>query len=116
MNEPTETGLQNTLDQFWNALQDLTTQTENSGARDVVAARGQMVAETINYYYNSLTQVQGDIGDQIGIKVDEVNALIEKIDHLNQKIADVEPHGYVPNDLYDERDLLVDRAIRSGQY
>ncbi len=108
MNEPTETGLQNTLDQFWNALQDLTTQTENSGARDVVAARGQMVAETFNYYYNTLTQVQGNIGDQIGIKVEEVNALIEKIDHLNKSIADVEPHGYVPNDLYDERDLLVD--------
>lgn len=108
MNEPTESGLQNSLDQFWNALQDLTTQTENSGARDVVAARGQMVAETINYYYNTLSQVQGDIGEQVGIKVDEVNDLIGKIDRLNRNIADVEPHGYVPNDLYDERDMLVD--------
>lgn len=108
MNEPTDSGLQNTLDKFWNALQDLTTQTENSGARDVVAARGQMVAETINYYYNSLTQVQGDIGNQVNIKVEEINDLIAKIDNLNKQIADVEPHGYVPNDLYDERDLLVD--------
>lgn len=108
MNEPSESGLQTALDQFWSALQDLTTQTENSGARDVVAARGQMVAETINYYYNTLTQVQNDIGNEVKIKVEEINALIEKIDALNRKIADVEPHGYVPNDLYDERDLLVD--------
>lgn len=108
MNEPTTSGLQNTLDLFWKSLQDLTTQTENSGARDVVASRGQMVAETINYYYNTLTQVQGDIGSQVETKVKEVNALLEKIDALNQRIADVEPHGYLPNDLYDERDSLVD--------
>lgn len=108
MNEPTESGLQSTLDEFWNSLQDLTTQTENSGARNVVAATGQMVAETINYYYNSLTQIQDDIGNQVDVKVQEINSLISQIDNINKRIADVEPHGYLPNDLYDERDLLVD--------
>lgn len=109
MNEPSETGLQSTLDSFWKSLQDLTTQTENSGARDVVAANGQMVAETINYYYNSLKQVQKDIGAQVGVKAEEVNTLVKQINQLNEQIASVEPHGYLPNDLYDERDTLVDK-------
>ena len=27
---------------------------------------------------------------------------------MNKQIGSVEPHGYLPNDLYDERDRLVD--------
>lgn len=112
MNEPTESGLQATLDKFWNSLQDLTSNTENSGARDVVAASGQMVADTLNYYYNSLTRVQDDIGKQIGVKQDEINALIGNIDEINRQISGVEPNGYLPNDLYDQRDLLVDNLSK----
>lgn len=112
MNEPSESGLHSTLEKFWNALQDIASHTENSGARDVVAATGQMVAETFNYYYNSLSRVQQDIGSQLNVKVDEVNAIVEKIDNLNQRIADVEPHGYLPNDLYDQRDQLVDQLSK----
>jgi flagellar hook-associated protein 1 FlgK len=108
MNEPSESGLHSTLEKFWNALQDLSSHTENTGARDVVAASGQMVADTLNYYYNSLTRVQDDIGSQAEVKVEEINAIVSQIDHLNKQIAAVEPHGYLPNDLYDERDMLVD--------
>ncbi|CAM3556266.1 flagellar hook-associated protein FlgK [Aeromicrobium ponti] len=112
MNEPSENGLHSTLEKFWNALQDLSSHTENTGARDVVAATGQMVADTLNYYHNSLTRVQEDIGSQIGVKVDEINAIVGQIDHLNKQIAEVEPHGYLPNDLYDERDVLVDQLSK----
>lgn len=108
MNEPSESGLYSTLEKFWNSLQDVASHTENTGARDVVAASGQMVADTLNYYYNSLTRVQDDIGSQIDVKMEEVNSIVSKIDNLNKQIAEVEPHGYLPNDLYDERDLLVD--------
>ncbi|OMF61484.1 flagellar hook-associated protein FlgK [Paenibacillus sp. FSL R5-0490] len=108
INEPSENGLHSTLEKFWNALQDLSSHTENTGARDVVAATGQMVADTLNYYHNSLSRVQEDIGNQVAVKVDEINAIVAQIDHLNKQIASVEPHGYMPNDLYDERDLLVD--------
>ncbi|MDQ7861641.1 hypothetical protein RCO48_13420 [Peribacillus frigoritolerans] len=67
-----------------------------------------MVADTLNYYYNSLTNVQTDIGNQINVKANEINTLISSIDQLNQQISKVEPHGYIPNDLYDKRDVLVD--------
>ncbi|MFJ5623486.1 flagellar hook-associated protein FlgK [Peribacillus loiseleuriae] len=108
MNEPTESGLQATLDKFWKSLQDLSTNTENSGARAVVAANGQMVADTLNYYYNSLTSVQKDIGNQITVKEQEINSILENISEVNRQISEVEPNGYLPNDLYDKRDALVD--------
>lgn len=112
MNEPSKEGLQNTLSQFWKSLQGLANHTENSGARDVVASTGQMVADTLNYYYNSLTRVQVDIGQQIDVKTKEVNAVVSQIAELNKQIAAVEPHGYLPNDLYDQRDLLVDQLSK----
>ncbi|MBA9026724.1 flagellar hook-associated protein FlgK [Peribacillus huizhouensis] len=108
MNEPTETGLQATLDKFWKSLQDLSTNTENSGARSVVAASGQMVADTLNYYYNSLTSVQKDIGNQITVKEQEINSILVNISEVNRQISEVEPNGFLPNDLYDKRDSLVD--------
>ncbi|RRN74887.1 flagellar hook-associated protein FlgK [Peribacillus simplex] len=109
MNEPTDSGLASTMEKFWNSLQGLTANTENSGAREVVASTGVMVADTLNYYYKSLTSVQTDIGNQINVKANEINTLISSIDQLNQQISKVEPHGYIPNDLYDQRDVLVDQ-------
>ncbi|MEK4538838.1 flagellar hook-associated protein FlgK [Peribacillus sp. FSL K6-1552] len=108
MNEPTDSGLAAMMEKFWNSLQGLTANTENSGAREVVASTGVMVADTLNYYYNSLKSVQTDIGNQINVKANEINLLISSIDQLNQQISKVEPHGIIPNELYDKRDLLVD--------
>lgn len=109
MNEPTNSGLHAVMEKFWNSLQDLAAHTENSGARDVVAANGQMVADTLNYYFNSLTRVQEDLGNEIIVKEKEINKLTEQIARLNKQISEIEPQGYIPNDLYDERDRLVDQ-------
>ncbi|MFJ8266888.1 flagellar hook-associated protein FlgK [Peribacillus asahii] len=109
LNDPSESGLLNTMNTFWNSLEDLTTNTDNAGARAVVASSGQMVAETLNYYYNSLTSVQEDIRYQIGVEESGINTIISNIQRINEDISKVEPHGFIPNDLYDERDVLVDQ-------
>ncbi|QOY37015.1 flagellar hook-associated protein FlgK [Anaerobacillus isosaccharinicus] len=109
MNEPTEDGLAKTLDRFWTSLQDLSVHPEDSGARSVVRQRGIAVAETFNYTADSLKAVQRDMKSQINVTVNEVNSLARQINNLNKQIASVEPHGFLPNDLYDQRDALVDR-------
>ena len=109
MNEPSNSGLSNVMDKFWSALQDLANHTENTGAREVVATTGKMVADTFNYYYNSLNRIKNDLGTEINVTVKEINTLISQINELNEQIARVEPHGQLPNDLYDKRDLLVDQ-------
>jgi flagellar hook-associated protein 1 len=109
MNEPTEDGLAKTLDRFWSSLQDLSVHPEDSGARSVVRQRGMALAETFNYTADSLKAVQRDMKEQINVTLNEVNSLARQINNLNKQIASVEPHGYLPNDLYDQRDLLVDR-------
>ena len=108
MNEPSDNGLAKTLDRFWQSLHDLSASPEDSGARSVVRQRGLAVAETFNYLSNSLTAIQGDIKAQADIATKELNALLDDINSINKQISEVEPHGYLPNTLYDERDKLVD--------
>jgi flagellar hook-associated protein 1 FlgK len=97
------------MDQFWQALQDLSVNPENEGARSVVRQRGLAVVETFHYLYDSLSQIKQDLGSQIGVTITEINSLAQQISKINQQISEIEPHGYLPNDLYDERDRLVDQ-------
>ncbi|MGD7043342.1 flagellar hook-associated protein FlgK [Jeotgalibacillus proteolyticus] len=108
MNEPTTNGLSAVMGEFWQSLQDLSVNPENTGARGVVLERGQAVVDTFHYASDSLKTIQKDIGSEIGIGLKSVNSLLEQISGLNSQIAGVEPHGYLPNDLYDKRDALVD--------
>jgi flagellar hook-associated protein 1 len=109
MNEPSDSGLANTMDQFWQSLQDLSADPTNSGARSVVRERGQAVADTFNYLSNSLTTVQQDQKEQIDVTTNQINSITSQLDQLNKQIGAVEPNGYLPNDLYDKRDQLLDQ-------
>ncbi len=112
MNEPSDNGLSKTMDQFWQALQDLSVNPENEGARSVVRQRGLAVVETFHYLYDSLSQIKNDLGHEIGVTITEINSLAQQISKINQQISEIEPHGYLPNDLYDERDRLIDELSK----
>ncbi|TKC17032.1 flagellar hook-associated protein FlgK [Robertmurraya kyonggiensis] len=109
MNEPTENGLSSVMGEFWQSLQDLATYPENEGTRQVTLERGQAVADTFHFLSESLTTIKNDIGNEVSVNLKEINSILKQIAELNKQIGDVEPHGYLPNDLYDQRDALVDQ-------
>ena len=45
---------------------------------------------------------------KLNMSEQNVNSIIRQINQVNKQIGSVEPHGLTPNDLYDERDRLVD--------
>lgn len=112
MNEPSENGLSAVMGEFWQSLQDLSTYPENEGTRQVVLQRGQAVVDTFHHLNDSLTSIKDDFKNEIGVNLKEINSLLKQIGDLNQQIGEVEPHGYLPNDLYDQRDLLVDQLSK----
>ncbi|WP_270583274.1 flagellar hook-associated protein FlgK [Bacillus smithii] len=108
--EPSDNdGLSAVMNEFWQSLQDLSVNPENEGARSVVLQRAQGVVDTFHYLSNSISDIQGDLGNQISVGIKDVNSILKQITELNQQIGAVEPNGYLPNDLYDERDRLVDQ-------
>ncbi|MEH7384279.1 flagellar hook-associated protein FlgK [Bacillus sp. JJ1521] len=109
MNEPSTEGLSASLDEFWKKLQDLAADPQNTGARDVVLTQGQAVADSFKYIADSLNGVRDNIKSEIDLSVSTINSIAAQINGLNQQINSIEPIGYLPNDLYDERDRLIDQ-------
>lgn len=108
MSEPSDFGLNVSLDQFWKSLQDLSTNPENSGTRKVVVQRGVAVAESFNYIHKQLSDIQGNLKNEIIVSTKDINSILDQIASLNGQIQSIEPNGYIPNDLYDSRDNLLD--------
>ncbi|MDW0112595.1 flagellar hook-associated protein FlgK [Sporosarcina saromensis] len=106
--EPSAYGLQQSLSDFWQSLQTLAANPENGGARAVAVERGVAVADSFNYIHKSLSEIQTNLGKEIGVTTKNVNSILKQIGELNKQIAQVEPNGYMPNDLYDARDNLLD--------
>ncbi|MDF2683781.1 MAG: flgK [Brevibacillus sp.] len=112
MNEPSDTGLQKVMDQMWQAWQDLAKDPTDTSARAVLRERSKAVADTFNTTYKHLQEVQTDLDNVVNVKAIEINSLGQQIASLNNQISNVVPHGYQPNDLYDQRDVLVDKLSK----
>lgn len=105
----TKSSLSNTMEAFWESLQDLSTNPEDVSARSVVLERGQTLTDTFHYLNSTLSQYKTDVGSEISVAVNDINSTLKQISDLNKQIAELEPNGYLPNDLYDKRDSLVDK-------
>jgi flagellar hook-associated protein 1 len=115
LNEPSEYGLSKTLDRFWQSLQDLANSPENNGARSSVRQRGLELSNTFNYFTDSINKFHQDTQAEEIATIDTVNYLAGQINKLNEEIGNVEPHGYLPNDLYDQRDVLIDQLSKLAE-
>lgn len=115
MNEPSDTGLQKVMDQLWQSWQDLAKEPESLSARAVVRQRAIAVAETFSSVTTSLQELQNDLDNVVQVKAIDINSMAQQIANLNKQIGDVVPHGYQPNDLYDQRDVLIDKLSKMAE-
>ncbi len=108
-NEPGDSSIRAKMDRFWEGWQELSVHPEQMAARQAVLRRGQSLMEGINQQFESLKEIRTMTDDDLRVTVGEVNSLTSDIAHLNEKILKAEAVGDNPNDLYDRRDLLVER-------
>ncbi len=106
----TTTGLTPSLQKFSNALQDVANNPTNSSARQVLLSEANNLAGRLKSYDTQLTQLGKQIETQIGGEAQEVSTLASGIAELNDQIASaLARSGQPPNDLMDQRDLLLDQ-------
>jgi len=108
LSEPSDFGLNTSLDQFWSSLQILGTSPDDASTRQVVVQKGIAVAESFNYINKQLTEIQENLKNEILVTTTDVNSILKQIASINEEIQAIEPNGYMPNDLYDARDVLLD--------
>jgi flagellar hook-associated protein 1 FlgK len=97
------------LDSFWDSWQELANNPSANAPRTAVVERGKTLVDGIHDRFNALKTLQNMADGDIKLTVDRVNELSRQIAGLNGDIEKVEAQGDNPNDLYDRRDLLVDK-------
>ena len=50
--------------------------------------------------------------NELSVAEKEINTLLSQIDQVIKQIGSIEPNGYLPNDLYDKRDGLLDELSK----
>jgi flagellar hook-associated protein 1 FlgK len=108
-NEVADTSLRNSLDQFWDAWQELSVYPEQMASRSVVLERGNTFVDAVHERFRGLSRVRDMIEGDIKITAGEINTFAKDIAALNVEILKVKAQGDNPNDLMDRRDLLVEK-------
>ncbi len=111
-----KTGLASALKQFFKSVNDVANDPTAIPARQVMLAE----SKTVSAQFNSLARRLGEFRDQVNTDlqgaVEEINTLAQGIAQLNAKIVTAAGQGSgqsQPNDLLDQRDLLVSRLAKN---
>jgi flagellar hook-associated protein 1 FlgK len=112
LNEPSTDGLGGALSRFWNSWSALANNPESQASRKALAESAQTVANQMNQLHRTLTNQQADLDRDLQLRVDDINNLTTRIARLNDQIIRIAGAGDQPNDLKDERDVLLDQLSK----
>ena len=102
--EPSNTGLQQYMDQFFDSWQNLANNPADTSARTMVKTDGQILTDTFHNLSTQLSNARQAVNDQITQDAGKVNQLTKDIFNLNSEIASVQLSGQNANDSLDKRD------------
>lgn len=108
LNEPADSNIRSSVDQFWEALQLLSERPNEAGVRSNFRQQAIALTDSIRHSYQQLNAQRVDVNQRIIDKVNDVNTYAVQIAELNDEIGKVTAMGDRPNDLCDKRDKLVE--------
>ncbi len=107
-NEPSSSGFNDVLADFWDAWADLANDPTSSSARTTLRERSTQLTETLNGFDEDIKMVEQLLNEELRNTVQLLNSKAIAVAELNVKIRTTESVGQNANDLRDERDLLLD--------
>src|SRR5262249_25729460 len=106
----TTTGLTPSLQKFANAMQDVANNPTNSSSCQVLLSEANGLTDRLQSYDTQLSQLTKQIETSITGEASEISTLSKGIGDLNDQIAAAYARAnQPPNDLLDQRDLLLDK-------
>ena len=104
-----EAGLSNTLQRFFNSIQDVADSPADPAARQVLLNEGQQLSNQFNQLNSWLNNTRVNVNSQISTGVAEINRITQSIASLNERIVleTGSSGGQPPNDLLDQRDAFI---------
>lgn len=111
-NEPGKPNLRTVMDDYWESWQKVVADPTEKAARLELVQRTKTMTDTFNHTFASLYDLQKGADALVDQRITEINQMADEIASLNVQIVKSEAMGDKPNDLYDKRDLLVDKMSK----
>lgn len=108
-NETSGDGLQTSITNFFNSLQQLSTNPSDTNLRQAVLTAASDMAQNFNSASESLTSLQQNLNTTVTQSVSQVNSLTSQIAALNQQIGGAVASGQNAGTLVDQRTQLVNQ-------
>jgi flagellar hook-associated protein 1 FlgK len=114
LNEPSDTGISSLLGKYWAAWQNVANAPENVASRQALVEAASSLATGLNSASAQLATISSQTGQEVQLTLDEVNGASQDLASLNKAIFDAHAMGNTPNDLLDQRDLVLDKLGKLG--
>lgn len=101
-------GLSTSLDSFFKALINMTTDSTDTTKRAETAGYADALGEYARKMSTNLQTLQNDINTEISSTVKQINAYAEQLAALTKQINSLEVYGNQANDLRDQRARILD--------
>lgn len=109
LSEPGDSGIQSQLADFWSGWDDVANQPDNLASRSQLLERSQTLASGINGASERLEKQWSASREQVAATIQDINATAASVAEYNEAIVSATRAGLSPNDLMDQRDLMVQR-------
>jgi flagellar hook-associated protein 1 FlgK len=100
-------GLSPALQDFFNGVQDATSNPASSASRQAMLSSAESLAARFQGLSARMSEIASGVSGQITSSVNEINAYASELGKLNNTIAGLTTDGKAPNDLLDQRDQLL---------
>ena len=104
-------GLSPALQGFFDSVQDVSTNPTSIPARQVMLSKAESLSDMFHTLNGQLDAMASEINGQLEASVEQINGLANAIADLNKNIirAQGAAGGAPPNDLLDQRDVLIEK-------
>jgi flagellar hook-associated protein 1 FlgK len=122
--EPSDTGINEIVSEFYNSFESLAIEPENTAQREYVISVGETLVQRFNRTGEQFESMRSDILVDINNDVVTANRLISEIAELNQKVSDqYSQDGSGSQTMIDEREVRLENlseiasvAVTSGDF
>ena len=109
ISEPASSGIRSAMDTFFTNIQTLQQTPEDTSARQALVTSANSLGMMLGNLVDSFNTYNERINMELKQSVDEANTMLRNLAMINLKISNAEALGQNANDLYDQRDLILDK-------
>ncbi|MDQ8045495.1 MAG: flagellar hook-associated protein FlgK [Solirubrobacteraceae bacterium] len=116
--EPSDDGLNEKLNNLWTSFGSLASASQSSGAKVGVISAAKAVTDQLSQLDANLSQIQSDAAteySQLTAANGDVANYTKQLATLNDQIGNATAAGQQPNDMLDQRDLILNKLSTLGQ-